>query len=376
MNTASRSARLFAAIAFVIVSVIASATAHAQAPTCNQAPGPNCLYLPAASYGFTPMERSVFYDDVAGQPREVKFMIRQPLGAPLPMPVVIWSHGETTGKKSATTSMVEWSELSARAGYVSISIAHAPRIDESASLCPLIGIDAAACALFAHLNWDRPHDIRAVLDEVQRLAAGEFRGQIDTAKIAIGGHSAGSGGAQTVAGAKRSFVNPPGRLSDPRPIAFLAFSPQQPGISGFFDTRFQNPAHSWADIRRPMLTATGDGDDSCDPLPVPVPVPGVCIGDTPFGRRIGFQRMPANGNKYHLYIHDADAFHMLFQLNTSKCGTPGADPAKCNEIVRWLSSAALAFLDGHVKQLPAALQWLQSKNIEQASGGVAEWQRK
>ena len=35
MNTASRSARLIAAMAFVI----ASAAAHAQAPTCNQAPG-------------------------------------------------------------------------------------------------------------------------------------------------------------------------------------------------------------------------------------------------------------------------------------------------------------------------------------------------
>jgi prepilin-type processing-associated H-X9-DG protein len=49
---------------------------------------------------------------------------------------------------------------------------------------------------------------------------------------------------------------------------------------------------------------------------------------------------------------------------------------KCGEMVRWLSSAGLAFLDGHVRQMPAALQWLQSNNSEQASGGVAEWQRK
>jgi prepilin-type processing-associated H-X9-DG protein len=45
-------------------------------------------------------------------------------------------------------------------------------------------------------------------------------------------------------------------------------------------------------------------------------------------------------------------------------------------MVRWLSSAGLAFLDGHVRQLPAALQWLQSSRVEQASGGIAEWQRK
>jgi hypothetical protein len=368
-TTASRSARLCAAIALVV----ASATAHAQAPTCNQAPGPNCLYAPAASYGLTPFERSVFYTDVAGLQREVKLLIRNPIGAPLPMPVVVWSHGGTEGKRDAANSMAEGSALSARAGYFSVSIAHAHRNRQSReALCGSIGMDTATCRLFSHLNWDRPHDIRVVLDEIHRLAGGEFRGQIDTAKIAVGGHSAGGGGAQTVAGAKRNFVQPPGSLSDPRPIAFLAFSPQQPGNSGFFDTHFQKPGHSWTDVQRPMLTATGDGDDSCEPADVP----GACIGDTPFGRRLGFQRMPASGNKYHLYLHDADAFHMLFELNASECLQRLADPAKCGEMVSWLASSALAFLDGHVKQLPAALQWLQSKNIEQASGGVAEWQRK
>jgi hypothetical protein len=364
------------ALVSAIATFTAASPALAQAQSCNQAPGAGCLYLPAASYGFTLLERSIFYADNTGQSREVKLLMRQPLGAPLPMPVVIWSHGGTDGKRDAATSMAEWSTLSARAGYFSISIAHAPRDDTSrALLCQSIGMDTASCRLFSHLNWDRPHDIRAVLDEVERLAATPpLRGHIDTAKVAVGGHSAGSAGAQTVAGAKRNFTGTARSLSDPRPVAFLAFSPQQPGISGFFDTRFQDPSHSWTDVARPMLTATGDGDDSCEPGPVPMP--GVCIGDTPFGRRIGFQRLPAGGNKYHLYIHDADAFHMLFQLNTSKCAALGVDAAKCSDIVRWLSSAGLAFLDGHVRQLPAAMQWLQSNRIEQASGGVAEWQRK
>jgi hypothetical protein len=105
-------------------------------------------------------------------------------------------------------------------------------------------------------------------------------------------------------------------------------------------------------------------------------MPGSCIGDTPFGRRIGFQRMPADGNKYQLYVHDADAFHTLFELNAAKCGALNVDQAKCDEIVRWLSSTALAFLDAHVRQSPAALQWLQSNRIENASLGVVEWLRK
>ena len=374
MNTASRSARLFAAIVFVIAFVIASTTAHAQAPTCNQVPGPNCLYVPAASYGFTPFERSTSYTDNGGDLREVRFLIRQPLGAPAALPVVVWSHGGADGKRSPTTSMVEWSETTARAGYLSVSIGHTHREPASRRrLCSAIGIaDDATCTVFKYLNWDRPHDIRAVLDALGLLSTTEFRGQIDMQRIAVGGHSAGAGAAQTVAGAKRIFVGAPVDLSDPRPIAFLAFSPQQPGSEGFFDTRFQKERHSWTGVLRPVLTATGDGDSTCNPAPAP----GSCIGDTPFGRRIGFQRMAADGNKYHLYLHDADAFHMLFELNAAKCPQMNVDAAKCGEMVRWLSSAALAFLDSHVKQLPAAVQWLQSKNIEQASGGVAEWQRK
>ena len=359
---------------FGALLIVAASPAFAQAPTCAQAPGPNCLYFPTASYGFTPFERSTTYTDNAGDQRQVSFLIRQPLGAPAPMPAVVWSHGGAEGKRSPTTTMVEWSETTARAGYFTVSIAHTHREPASRRrLCNSIGIaDDATCTVFKYLNWDRPHDIRAVLDALALLSAGEFSGQIDMQRTAVGGHSAGSGGAQTLAGAKRIFVGPPIELSDPRPIAFLAFSPQQPGSEGFFDTRFQKPRHSWTDVLRPVLTATGDGDSTCNPGAAP----GSCIGDTPFGRRIGFQRMPATGNKYHLYLHDADAYHTLFQLNTSKCGTPGVDPAKCGEMVRWLSSAGLAFLDGHVRQIPAALQWLGGNNIEQASGGVAEWQRK
>lgn len=352
-----------------------STIALPQAPTCNQAQAPDCLYFPPARYTFTSYERSTFYTDNAGQQREVRFLVRQPLGATAPMPAVIWSHGGADGKSRPTNSMAEWSETTATAGYFTVSIAHAGRDDGSrGQLCQSIGIaDIETCKIFKYLNWDRPHDIRAVLDELVLMnASGEFAGQIDIDRVAVGGHSAGSGGAQTIAGAKRIFVGAPVQISDPRPVAFLAFSPQQPGGEGFFDTRFQKQRHSWTDVHRPVLTATGDGDSTCNPGPEP----GSCIGDTPFGRRIGFQRMPADGNKYQLYVHDADAFHTLFELNGAKCVQLLGDPVKCGEMVRWLSSAGLAFLDGHVQQSPAALQWLQSNRIENASGGVAEWLRK
>jgi poly(3-hydroxybutyrate) depolymerase len=354
-------------------ALMASTAAFAQAPTCNAAPGPDCLYFPSASYGFTTSERTTTYTDIAGDLRGIKFLIRQPTGAPAPMPAVVWSHGGAYGKLSPATSMVEWSETTARAGYLTVSIAHTPRDEDSRRhLCGVVGItDRRTCKHFKYLNLDRPYDIRAVLDEMHRLANGDLRGQIDMERVAVGGHSAGAGGAQTVAGARRIFVGPPVEISDPRPVAFLAFSPQQPGSEGFFDTRFGKLRHSWTAVQRPVLTATGDGDSTCDPGLEP----GSCIGDTPFGRRLGFQRMPA-GNKYHLYLHDADAFHTLFELNEAKCPRLNVDPQRCAEVVRWLTSTGLAFLDAHVRHVPAALQWLQSTRIEQASGGVAEWQRK
>lgn len=348
--------------------------AAAQAPACDAAAGPDCLYFPAASYGFSPAEHVASYTDAAGDLREVRFLLRLPLGAPSPMPVVVWSHGGADGKRDPATSMTEWSDTTARAGYLTVSIAHTHREPAARRrLCGAIGIaDDAACTNFKYLNWDRPHDIRAVLDAIDSLAAGEYRGQIDTRRIAVGGHSAGSGGALTVAGAERVYGGAPIAAADPRPIAFLAFSPQQPGSEGFFDTRFESPRHSWAGVDRPVLAATGDGDSTCNPGPEP----GSCIGDTPFGRRTGFFRMPADGGKYQLYLRDAEAFHTLFELNAARCAELQVDPRRCSEMIRWLSSTGLAFLDAHLRQLPAARQWLQSERITAASGGVAEWLRR
>jgi len=64
-------------------------------------------------------------------------------------------------------------------------------------------------------------------------------------------------------------------------------------------------------------------------------------------------------------------------VNTSvtHCSRPRVDPAKCGAMERRPPSTALAFLDGHARQPPAAGQWLQNANIEHASGGVAERQR-
>lgn len=359
-------------VAIVAIILCGTGAGFAQAPTCNQTLTPGCLYFPATQFTFQTTTSQTTYTDNAGDQRTIEFAIRKPDGAPIPMPVVIWSHGGPHGKTNPLTSMVEWSNTTAEAGYLTISIAHAPRSDHK-RLCQSVGInDPGTCELFKYLNWDRPFDISAVIDELERMnQQGDFRGQIGMNHIAVGGHSAGAGGTLSVAGALRKFADTPVSLADPRPIAFLAFSPQQPGTEGFFDTDHGRPLHSWKPIERPALIGTGDGDNACKATEVP----GSCQGETPSGRRANFDRMPP-GNKYRIYINDADTFHTLFALNTAKCSALGVNQTKCDEIARLLQSTALAFLDGHVRQDAFAQQWLQSNNVEIASQDIAEWSRK
>jgi len=183
-------------------------SASGAAPICNQAQlQRGCLYFPAVHYtALSIITDTLTYTDAAGLTRTVPIALRIPLTAPVPLPVVIWSHGGATGHTNPLTSMAEWSETTAAAGYLTISIAHLPRTGTRQALCAAIATtvpgnqwplaDPQTCANFKYLNWDRPYDIRAVLDELERRNRhGPLQGRVDLAHIAVGGHSAGAGGA-------------------------------------------------------------------------------------------------------------------------------------------------------------------------------------
>ncbi len=372
-------------IALALSLALLSASASAQAPSCFPAPAPGCLYLPPNPLPLQPIaERETTYTDVAGKNRTIKFAIRSPIGLPAPLPVVIWSHGGNDGKSNPLNVGVEWSETLARRGYIVVSIAHEPRTNNQRDkLCETLfgaGYDLSTCILFKYLHWDRPFDISAVIDKLELMNAqqgGVFFGKFDLEQIAVAGHSAGSGGTLSIAGAKRNFNTlVPFTPEDQRPKVFMAFSPQQPGIEGFYDTDFKKPNHSWESINRPVLIATGDGDNLClSDYPGTTYTPGDCKGQLPYGRRIPFERMPA-GSKYRLYFHDAEIFHGLFDLNVSKCSQKNVNLARCVEFSRELSAVAFAFLDSNLKGIPFATAWLNSDNIELANVGVNEYSRK
>ncbi len=128
-----------------------------------------------------------------------------------------------------------------------------------------------------------------------------------------------------------------------QPRTVLAMSPQGPGRLGFYDNGGGD--HSWATCTLPDMSETASGDG----------------GDTPSANRVApFPLLPA-GNKYLMFINDLLATHESFGLNNTT--SPQFDP--------WITSTALAFLDGHLKGLAPARAYLTSSNLQTISNGKA-----
>jgi dienelactone hydrolase len=365
LNNVVNRGRLILAMAAI---VLGSAGAMAQAG-CG--PYPGCLYEPPVSYGVALTTSTVTYTDVAGLQRDVAIAIRRPTSKPGALPVVIWVHGGGEGHSNPVTSMNEWSTVTAQAGYLSVAGAHEQRVGPSRDrLCQALGVSPADCPQFQPLHWDRPKDVSAIITELVRMNTqpGPWNGKIDVNRIAVGGHSAGSAASLTLAGARWLLAGSLWNLTDPRPIAFLGFSPQGPGHIGFFDTGFQQPHTSWDLIDRPVLIATGDGDAKCDNSSRD------SCEETPMLRRIAFERLQP-GDKYMTYIKDVETFHNLFALKTSECHEKNVSQAECSTFAAWLQSSALAFLDFYMEGLPPARMWLENPFLSRASRGVADIER-
>lgn len=331
--------------------VVPDATFGPDAPVvdCTTDPSP-CLYRPT-SY---PIETSTsaFADPTrVGGTRQIPYTIRFAPTAPRPMPVVILSHGGASGHTSSETSLAEWATIIANAGYFSISLAHVPRTaEEREALCALLGFDAAGCATFKPLSYDRPLDISRMIDRATTIAGRpDYLGMIDTTKIAVVGHSAGAGGALMIAGAPRD-MNGPVEMEDPRATAFAALSPQAPGSDGF-------DAAGYGHVERPTLIATGRGDENPP--------------DTADARASVFDLIQP-GEKARLFIEDPAAIHTLFGGALDPCAAR-ASLERCEEMFAWLRSALLAFLDTHLRASTGARAYLESTMLSAASANAAEW---
>jgi hypothetical protein len=157
-----------------------------------------------------------------------------------------------------------------------------------------------------------------------------------------------------VAGAGRDFAGTVRTLADPRPLAFIGCSPQGVGHDGF-------TADSFAAIDRPHLTLSGAGDAT--------------EGHPAAARRDAFERIGA-GNAYLGWFADPATRHVTFDLEAAACVRGGGAAARCAEHLDWLASAALAFLDAHVRGDARARAYLESDRLRVLSAGAFELSRR
>jgi predicted dienelactone hydrolase len=178
--------------------------------------------------------------------RSLPWRLRLPAGAG-PWPLVLFSHGLGGSVEAGTV----WGAAWAAAGLAVLHVQH-PGSDTETLRAGLHQLRAAGSAeqLLA-----RVHDVRFTLDEVARRAAlGEAHWtQLNQGAIGLAGHSFGALTTQAIAGQRYPVAT---AYSDPRPRAFIAFSPSHPATAQL------SRDGAFGGITRPFLAVTGseDGD--------------------------------------------------------------------------------------------------------------------
>jgi predicted dienelactone hydrolase len=249
---------------------------------------------------------------------------------------------------------VEWGETLARAGYVVIHPARVEAPDPSPYLaeCAAIGVsDPALCAGWYGYHRNGPLITGVVIDQLPEIEGlvPELRDRLDAGKIVVAGHSGGTGAVFANAGGRQQFVpgGPVYREEDPRPIAFLAASPQGPAYAGFrtgFDEK-----RGFVGIERPLLLITGMGDETDEPVPT----------------RLTAWITSQPGQKTLVWDTDPEAVHETMDID--RCDTPvRADHCE------WLAAAGLAWLDAVVRDRREAWDWLAEDALATLTGGAIE----
>lgn len=323
---------------------------------------PPVLYSPGPPVPFALSTANLSYRDAAGDQRTLSLTLRAPAGNSLP--VVLWSHSQDV--RAAT--LQRWSEATAAAGYLTITIDHPTRdIPQVLRLCEALKVTTdEQCREVGQVNWDRPHDLRQVLDWLERNAP-----NADLQRIALAGHADGASAALSLAGAKRLLSSANRRtaddFTDPRPLAFVALSPHGPMRQGFYDVDWRDPVSGYVGVKRPVLLVTGVGDNNCDDQ-------GTCItGDSPARRRAVFHVLPPGG-KILMHFGSAQLAHEQFgTLDPALCTLSRAE---CDAFDRWMRSTVLAFLDTHVRRSTAAEIWLAENARRIAAASNITWETK
>lgn len=319
-------------LALVLVGLTAAAGAR---PTPYEAPGPYRVDV-----------RDVRWRD-PDRERELPLRIRVP-DAPGARSVILFSHGLGGSVEGGRF----WGEHWASHGFVVIHLQH-PGSDESVwrgTANPgRVLRRAAGPRQFA----DRIADVKFVLDELQRRkeAGDPLATRIDLARIGMSGHSFGAITTQAIAGETFGAVARTQAVADPRPRAFIAFSPS---------ARSKDDANRFADISRPFFSITGTRDDSA----------ALGLGVAPARRTVPFEGMPP-GDKFLLNLTGAD--HMVFNGNRRR-SVGASDPDLDRTHVRVTQATTTAFWLAYLDDDAAAKRWLAG--ARQFVGSAGEFRAK
>ena len=184
--------------------------------------------------------------DPARNGRTLPVKLRLPAGDG-PWPWVIHSHGLGGSRDGGAA----WGRAWAGAGMAVLHVQH-PGSDRDTVRGGLQALRAAASAeqLLARVG-----DVAFVLDEMARRSrSGGVWAQLRADAVGVSGHSFGAHTVQAVAGQR--FAGAAAVASDPRPRAFVAFSPS-PGMRA--DPR-NDARRAFGGVTRPFFALTGSLD--------------------------------------------------------------------------------------------------------------------
>ena len=283
--------------------------------------------------------------------RSLPLRMRLPV-APSARPLVVFSHGLGGSVDGGRA----WGEQWASHGFAVIHLQH-PGSDESVWMAASNPAFALKSAADVRQFMARVQDVKFVLDELQRrqVTGDALAQRIDLARMGMSGHSFGAVTTQTIAGqhfdVPRRLRAQADALADPRPLAFIAFSPS---------ARTEADVNQFAGITRPFFSVTGTADGSVG-LGLGVPAPQ---------RLLPFAGMPGP-DKCLLNLAGAD--HMIFN-GTPRRRSDGADPVRDELHQRITRATTTAFWRAYLMHDAAALDWLQhSAGPEVGTAGEFSW---
>lgn len=304
-----------AALAAAVVLLGACATARER---------PQSPYAAAGAY-----DVKVWHDEWfdGARNRRIPLTIYEPVGAPRPLPVVIFSHGLANGRDGYTYLGRQW----ASHGFVSVHPEHVGASHEVERK----GLIALYRAGNDHRYWEMyPDDLRFIIDH---LASSPLHNRVDTMRVVVAGHSLGAYAALAEAGLDvggRSF-------RDPRVVA---------GIPISMSENFPRSAYRSIDI--PLLHITGTHDSS------------IFYCTLPRARRVPFENISAPEE-------------FLLTIRGANHSTPSNDEspadARAHDLIR---ASTTAFLDAYLRHDNAAKDWLRDGGLARFAGNDARLEMK